>query len=262
MTGSGQRQAELWGPSAKLWAERHEAPGLPLSEWLLDRVYGGNGAHILDAGCGSGGALVIAASRGANVTGTDVATEMLEICKQRVPSGRFHVADTESLPFADETFDGVIAQNSLQFTETPVRALKELARVAKPEAKIGIVCFGAMEHSDFATVGAAVRKLFVTPPTFEGPFSLSPPSKLHQAIADADLKLLETEDITLVQEHESFETFWQGQSGTGATRFSVRELGEELVKNTMAAALKQFTNADGRIVLSNQFHAVTVSKNG
>ncbi|MBL0063288.1 MAG: methyltransferase domain-containing protein [bacterium] len=260
--GSGTRQAELWGPSAKLWAEKLEEAGLQLSEWLIDRVYSGNGAHILDAGCGSGGALAIAAARGATVTGTDVAQEMLEICKQRIPNGNFQVADTESLPFADHSFDGVMAQNSLQFTESPVRALQELARVAKPDAKIGIVCFGDTAHSDFATVGAAVRKLFTTPPTFEGPFSLSPPTKLHKAISDAGLSVLEMEDIEVSRTYESFEDFWYSQSGTGATRFSVRELGEDLVKSTMAAALIQFTNADNNITLTNRFHAVIARGNG
>lgn len=258
--GSGERQAELWGPSARLWAEKLEEAGMQLSEWLIDRIYDGNGTHILDAGCGSGGALEIAAARGAIVTGTDVANEMLDICKQRIPGGDFHVADTESLPFADHSFDGVMAQNSLQFTESPVRALQELDRVAKPGAKIGIVCFGDTAHSDFATVGAAVRKLFTTPPTFEGPFSLSPPSKLHKALSDAGLNVLETEDIEVSRTYSSFEDFWYSQSGTGATRFSVRELGEDLVRRTMAASLIPFTNADKTITLTNRFHAVICRK--
>ncbi len=258
--GSGTRQAELWGPSAKLWAEKLEEAGLQLSGWLIDRIYTGNGSHILDTGCGSGGALAIAAARGAKVTGTDVALEMLEICRQRIPDGSFHVADSEHLPFTDHSFDGVMAQNSLQFTESPVRALLELARVAKPGANIGIVCFGDTAHSDFATVGAAIRKLFTTPPTFEGPFSLSPPAKLHKVISDAGLRIVETEDIEVSRTYEGLEDFWHSQSGTGATRYSVRELGESLVKKTMAESLLPFTNADKTITLTNRFHAVICRK--
>jgi ubiquinone/menaquinone biosynthesis C-methylase UbiE len=260
--GSGTRQAELWGPSAKLWAEKHEAHSLSLAEWVLERIQIGEGQHFLDAGCGTGGALARVAARGAQVTGTDVAQEMLDICKQRVPQGSFHVADSEALPFAESSFDGVMALNSLQFTETPVRALSEFARVAKPKANIGIVCFGSTEYSDFATIGSAVRKLFTNPPTFEGPFSLSPPQKLHQVIADAGLQIIESADLDKVQEFESFEQFWYGQSGIGATRFTVREFGEELVKSTMAGAMAQFTDAQGRIQLSNRFHAVICRKHG
>lgn len=258
--GSGIRQAELWGPSAKLWAEKHEAHGLVLAEWVLNRLLNGNPAHILDAGCGSGGALQLAAQLGAKVTGTDVAPEMLELCKERLPQGSFYVADSEALPFSDHSFDGVMAINSLQFTEAPVLALSEFARVGKSGAPIGIVCFGATEHSDWATVGAEVRKLFKTPPTFEGPFSLSPPQKLYQAIADAGLQVVETEDIDLKREFNNFEEYWYGQSGTGATRFTVRELGEDLVKSTMANAIQQFTDANGRISMYNRFHALICRK--
>lgn len=253
---SGQRQAELWGPSARLWAEKHEAYSLGLAEWLLDRVLTQPGQKLLDAGCGTGGALKIALARGARVTGTDVAPEMLEICRERVPQGEYFVADSEALPFVDGTFDAIIAQNSLQFTESPVKALREFARVKKPGAPIGIACFAATEYSDFATVGAAVRKLFTNPPTFEGPFSLSPPNRLHKVIADAGLSIVESAEHDLVREFMTFEEFWHGQAGTGATRYTVRELGEELVKSTMAEAMEQFTDAQGRIRMNNRFHVL------
>jgi len=258
--GSGKRQAALWGPSAKVWHTRHEANSLSLNEWVVERLVNGNATHLLDAGCGAGGGLVLAAGRGARVTGTDAAEEMLEICRQRIPQGMFHVADSESLPFADNTFDGVIAINSLQFTETPLRALKEFMRVSKESAKIGIVCFGDTAHSDFATVGAAVRKLFKTPPTFEGPFSLSPPSKLQQAIADAKLTIAESADIDITREFKDFDDFWETQSGTGATRYSVQELGEDLVKSTMFTACQPFTDNDKKIRFNNKFHAVICRK--
>jgi SAM-dependent methyltransferase len=253
---SGARQAELWGPSAKLWYEVHESYSLPLTDWVLDRVLNGAHSHILDAGCGSGGSVKKAIARGAKVTGTDVAPEMLAICKQRVPEADCHVADSEALPFPDHAFDSVIAINSLQFTETPVNALNEFARVAKPGAPLGIVCFGEPKESSFATVGSAVRALFSSPPKFEGPFSLSPPPKLHAAIDAANLELVESEDIWIERTYESFEEFWLGQSGTAATRYTVRELGEDVVRDTMARAIEQFKNSQGTITLGNTFHAV------
>lgn len=260
--GSAQRQAELWGPGAKLWVEKHEAYALGIAEWVLDRIFDREGMHILDAGCGGGATVALSIARGAKVTGTDVAEEMLEISKQRVPQANFNLADSEALPFADRTFDAVVAFHSLQFTENPLNALREFIRVSKPQAKIGIAMFGDMAHSDFATIGAAVRKLFKTPPTFEGPFSLSPPSKLHRVIEQAGLKIVESEDFDMVREFESFDEYWHGQSGTGTTRYTVRELGEELVKQTMADTVAQFTDSTGRITLSNRFHAVIVRQNG
>lgn len=258
--GSGQRQAELWGPGAELWAEKHEAYALDLADWLFDRLELNGDTHLLDAGCGAGGSVLKASARGIRVSGTDVAPEMLEICKRRAPNVEFHLADSEELPFANATFDAVLALHSLQFTENPVRALREFIRVSKSNAKIGIAMFGDMAHSDFAVLGAAVRKLFKSPPSFEGPFSLSPPEKLHRVIAEAGLLIVESADFDRVREYENFDEFWHGQSGTGTTRYSVRELGEEVVRETMHKAVMQFTDRSGKIRLSNRFHAVIAAK--
>ena len=257
---SGERQAELWGPSAQLWMEQHEAYGLPLAEWILERIANGTAAHILDAGCGSGGSVALAAARGLQVTATDVAIEMLELCKRRVPRASYHVADSEALPFADGTFDAVLALNSLQFTESPVIALREFARVTKADARIGLACFGDPAQSDFAVVGAEVRKLFREPPRFEGPFALSPPAKLHAVIEHAGLHILEQADIELERQFASFEEFWQSQAGTGATRYSVQELGEAPVREAMRAACLRFTGDGGRVSFRNTFHAVICGK--
>ncbi len=242
-----------------MWAERQEAYSLPLSAWLIEQCGVSAGQHVLDAGCGAGGAMVLAAERGARVTGTDVAPEMLAIARSRVPAGEFIVTDTEALPFADAAFDVSLAANSLQFTEHPVVALRELARVTKRGGLIGICCFAAPEHSNFATLGAAVRKLFVQPPHFEGPFSLSPPAKLFDVISQAGLVIRETAEIDLVRSHAHFEELWEGQSGAGATRYSVSQLGAEPVKQAMAAAAQQFTDESGKLTLSNRFVVVVAS---
>jgi len=257
---SGTRQAEMWGPSAELWVANHETYALDIADWLFDRLDLSADTHLLDAGCGAGGSVLKARSRGTKVTGTDVATEMLDICRRRVPDSEFMLADSESLPFADNTFDSVLALHSLQFTENPVRALHEFQRVSKPRAKIGIAMFGDMAHADFAVLGAAVRKLFVNPPSFEGPFSLSPPTKLHGVIKSAGLEILESEDFDRTREFESFNEFWHTQSGTGTTRYSIAELGEQPVRDAMAVAIAQFTDANGRISLKNRFHAVICRK--
>ncbi len=250
----------MWGPSAELWAVNHEAYALDIADWIFDRLALSADTQLLDAGCGAGGAVLKARARGAKVTGTDVAAEMLEICRRRVPDMEFVLADSESLPFADHTFDFVLALHSLQFTENPLRALNEFQRVSKPNAKIGIAMFGDMAHADFAVIGAAVRKLFVNPPSFEGPFSLSPPAKLHDVIAQAGLDILEYEDFDRAREFTNFDEFWRTQSGTGTTRYSVAQLGEQPVRNAMAAAVAKFTDADGRITLTNRFHAVICRK--
>ncbi|MCB9357589.1 MAG: class I SAM-dependent methyltransferase [Calditrichaeota bacterium] len=258
--GSGERQAKFWGPGAKIWQETHEAYSLPVAEWVLDRVLKGHAMHVLDTGCGSGGSVELATQRGARVTGTDVAPEMLKLCKARVPAGEYHIADTESLPFEDQSFDAVLALNSLQFCESPQAALRELIRVARPGAPIGIALFGAASESDFAKVGSSVRKLFDSPPAIEGPFALSPPAKLHKLIAETGLKILESTDMTLTREFASFEDYWTSQAGTASTRYTISVLGEEPVRKAMREACLPLQDIDGRVHFSNSFHAVICRK--
>ena len=57
--------------------------------------------ELLDAGCGAGLALQIAAKRGATVTGFDASAALLEIAAERVPGADLRRGDLESLPYGD-----------------------------------------------------------------------------------------------------------------------------------------------------------------
>ena len=85
-------------------------------EAMLDEARVGSGTHVLDAGCGGGGASVLAAERGARVSGIDAAEEMIAFVSERVPGGDFCVGDIEHLPHEDDAFDAVFAANSVQYS--------------------------------------------------------------------------------------------------------------------------------------------------
>src|SRR5947209_19847171 len=107
--GSATLQGHLWGGAADDWAELQEPIAVPLWEAMLDAGSVGPGTFLLDAGCGAGGASLLAASRGAFVNGIDAAAALVAIARQRVPDGDFQIGDLEVLPYADSTFDAVIA---------------------------------------------------------------------------------------------------------------------------------------------------------
>lgn len=84
------------GIRARDWAEIQERMLAPLYEAVYDRLEVGTATRMLSLGCGSGLALLIAASRGARVTGVDTDRERLALARERLlpdpgpgaPSGR------------------------------------------------------------------------------------------------------------------------------------------------------------------------------
>jgi len=73
---------------ARDWAEIQERMLVPLYEAVYERLEVGAGTRLLGLGCGSGLALLMAASRGAAVTGVDrSAPERLALARERLLPG-------------------------------------------------------------------------------------------------------------------------------------------------------------------------------
>jgi len=73
-----------------------------------------------------------AAALGARVTGVDFSPEMIAEAEKRHPQIAFHTADAEQLPFADASFDAVVANFGIHHVERPQRAIAEARRVLAP----------------------------------------------------------------------------------------------------------------------------------
>nr|WSZ98740.1 methyltransferase domain-containing protein [Streptomyces sp. NBC_00857] len=73
---------------ARDWAEIQERMLVPLYEAVYERLEVRAGTRVLGLGCGSGLALVLAAARGARVTGVDADQERLTLARERLLTGR------------------------------------------------------------------------------------------------------------------------------------------------------------------------------
>ena len=98
--------------------------------------------RVLDVAAGNGNATLAAARRFAEVTSTDYVPELLEQGRRRAEAERlpatFRVADAESLPFDDASFDVVLSTFGVMFTPDQVRSARELLRVVRPGGRIGL----------------------------------------------------------------------------------------------------------------------------
>jgi len=90
-----------------------------------------SGKRTLDAGCGYGPFSAAATARGATVVSVDVGPRLVARTMARAGS-RGLVADVCQLAVRDESFDAVISSEMLEHTKAPARAVRELARVLRP----------------------------------------------------------------------------------------------------------------------------------
>ena len=101
-----------------------------------------SGARVLDVAAGNGNATLAAARRWCDVTSTDYVPSLLDSGRARAQAEghaiRFEVADAESLPFPDASFDAVMSTFGVMFTPNQEQAASELARVCKPGGRIGL----------------------------------------------------------------------------------------------------------------------------
>lgn len=98
--------------------------------------------HVLDVACGTGNLALPAARAGAQVTGIDIAPNLIaqaiENASAEGLAAHFEVGDAELLPYDDATFDTVVTMFGAMFAARPSRAAEELLRVTKPGGRIAM----------------------------------------------------------------------------------------------------------------------------
>ena len=98
---------------------------------LVDTVVAAAPRRVLEVGCGWGElAEWIARETGAEVVAVDLSPRMVELASERGIAAT--VADVQALPFADASFDVVVAAWMLYHVPDLDRALSEIARVLRP----------------------------------------------------------------------------------------------------------------------------------
>src|SRR6266513_5801808 len=99
---------------------------------LLEAAEVAEKMSVLDVGCGPGYVSAAAAERGAIPIGLDFSREMIAIAKKMFPQIEFREGDAQNLPFADASFDRVVANFVLLHLANPERSITEAHRVLQP----------------------------------------------------------------------------------------------------------------------------------
>jgi ubiquinone/menaquinone biosynthesis C-methylase UbiE len=141
-------ETRLWYPIVlNLYGGFHSPSLAQLVSTVTQKVQSTKG-RVLDVACGPATYGRRIASPSKEVFGIDVSMGMLRqgaayIAKEGTPNVHFARARVEALPFEDGVFDAALCCGSLHLFADTVIALREMARVMKPEAILSVFTFAA-----------------------------------------------------------------------------------------------------------------------
>jgi SAM-dependent methyltransferase len=185
----------------------------PVAEHVVTLAAPVAGSTLLDIACGTGNAALIAAHRGAVVSGVDSAARLIEVARERAAQtglrASFHVADAQLLPFEDRAFDSVVSVFGVIFAADARQTLAEALRVVRPGGRAVLSAWrsgGAVDAMVGTMIGALSQVLGPPPARFKW----GDPDAVRQLAAGLDAEV-QFHDGTLAFTAESPEAFLLAQ---------------------------------------------------
>jgi SAM-dependent methyltransferase len=254
---SGSASGDIDRGGAHDWARFQEPHFRPFYTTLFERLGIGNATRLLDVGCGSGGAALLASERGAQVAGLDASPGSIAVARERLPAGDFRVGDMEQLPWSDGSFDAVTGFNAFQFARTPVAALTEGRRVLAAGGKLGVVIWAPPAESQQPRIMAAISALAPPQsPGAPGPFALSGPGVLETTLETAGLHIVDRGEVPIVVEYPDVEAACNAMLAGSAGVRAVQHSGEGRVRQAIVDRLEEFHRPTGGYLFENRFRFV------
>jgi SAM-dependent methyltransferase len=164
-----KKSPEGWHEALAGEMEQHYSPGRTwesLARGLIGLLDLGD---VLDVGAGDGALASLLAPRARRITCLDKSAKMVAAAQKRLKSAenvRVVQGDVLEMPFANASFDVVLAFNVLVYLDDPFRALAEAHRVLRANGKLVVVTLDAHEERALATAYGHAN-LGQSPPTLK-----------------------------------------------------------------------------------------------
>lgn len=250
--GSAEQQGRLWTELAEK-RQRYTDWMMPLWNKLLSDVSLPKDGRLLDAGCGDGSfGLCLKAHPAVKHVGIDASDEMIALAAQNWPNGEFVVGDLEDLPYPDQSFDGMIACNSIHFCETPQNAANQLYRVARSGGHVAIAVPQSPEKVE-ASLGMRVAQELLPETSKTNPlamFRLAPEGAVEDLLKNAGFKNVRASEVPLRWAYSSADEYVNAMLTIGPIFSAVEEVGEAKYRAALTEALKPWVAEDGSVSLA------------
>jgi SAM-dependent methyltransferase len=223
----------------------------------------GEGDSVLDVACGTG-ILAEAARRRAgsngSVHGLDPNEGMLAVARRREPGIEWHQGVAESIPFGESRFDRVVSQFGLMFFEDPRKSLGEMKRVLRPEGRMAVAVWDALENTPgYAAMTGLLQRLFGSraADALRAPFTLGDPEALRELFRASGIEGAEVETHPGTARFPSIRA-WVDTDVKGWTLADLidDEQHERLVREA-EDSLGRFVSSSGEVAFDAPAHIVT-----
>ncbi|MFD0169547.1 methyltransferase domain-containing protein [Streptomyces decoyicus] len=236
------------------WAEIQERMLVPLYEAAYDRLGIGPGTRLLGLGCGSGLALLLAAARGAQVSGVDADESRLELARERLtPDGmpehtRLVSGGLEDAAPGDAPFNVVTAFHPVGCVSTVeglTASLTAAAGLSERGSAVVLGGWGPVERC--ATVGV----LRVA----QGPAGWRPSGRddLEELAERAGLRPDGSGRVACPFGYADLASAVRGLLSTGLFDAALEAAEQRQVEKELAEALHPHQRADGTVWMPNVF---------
>ncbi|MFJ9538744.1 SAM-dependent methyltransferase [Streptomyces sp. NPDC101225] len=256
---------------ARDWSEIQERMLVPLYEAVYERLEVGSGTRLLGLGCGSGLALVMAASRGAAVTGIDHSCpERLALARERLLPDAWHArarADTRLVDGSPADIGGASGAETPAYTLVtafePIgclagdsEGLGGLLQAATPLAERGapvvLAGWGPPERCATSSVLRVAAKL-ADPLRGAGSWRPALRDDLELVAQRAGLKPDGSGRVACPFGYADTESAVRGLLSTGLFDAAVRATDQAQVDKELAEALHPYLRQDGTVWMPNVF---------
>ncbi len=185
-------------------------------EVFLDWLSLPAGLHWLDVGCGTGvfTELVLERCQAQSASAVDPAADQIAYASTKPANKQvdFRLADAQSLPFADRTFDAAAMALVMSFVPDAAKAVAEMKRVVKPGGTIGTYVWDFVGNgSPPQPLRAAVEAMGYPVPPMPG-HGNSQLENLRGYFSGAALDDVAARSIEIEVTYANFDEFWLAQT--------------------------------------------------